>query len=86
MFEVEERMEEIYLLCEQPKKATAIYTQNSGGSPNYQDLSQVCRARLVAMYNLYLEYLLGELIAKDPDAAALIATNQRDTVEEDVLT
>ena len=79
-------MEEVYLLREQPKKATAIYTQNSGGSPAYQDLSQVCRARLVAMYNLYLEYLFGELQSKDLDAAALIATNQRDTIEVNVRT
>jgi hypothetical protein len=77
-------MEANYLLQEQSRKTTRIYTQNAGGSPAYHNLSTVGKGRLVTMYNLYLEYLLAELSQKDPQAAALIASNHLDAEEENI--
>ncbi len=59
-------MEELLRLCSFDTPITLIYTQKTGENIPYEELSSVSRARLDAMYQIWLDYLMGELGKIDP--------------------
>jgi hypothetical protein len=60
-----------------------IYIQNTGENIPYQELSPVSRARLDAMYQIWLDYLIGEMGKIDPEGVSRGATFAEMTVKDD---
>ena len=61
-------MEEPIQLSSNINGNTRIYTQKTGENIPYEELSPVSRARLDAMYQIWLDYLMRELGKIDPVA------------------
>ncbi len=60
-------MEEPIQLRSNNNGNTKIYTQKTGENIPYEELSPVSRARLDAMYKIWLDYLMGEMGKIDPE-------------------